>query len=132
MKTTKIIYWVTTSFIFIMDGVIPAFTSNSELAKQGIAHLGYPDYLRVMLMFFKIAGGLGIILPFVKGRVKEWVYAGYGISFIGAFVSLAATDGFTGQTFVPIFALAILATSYICYHKLQSRKEEKQLEPAIS
>ena len=131
MKTTKFIYWTTTSLIFIMDGVIPAFTSNSELAKQGIAHLGYPDYVRVMLMFFKIAGALGLILPFVKGRVKEWVYAGYGISFIGAFVSHAATDGFNGETFAPLIALGILSASYICYHKLQEGKGE-QLQTAVN
>src|SRR4051812_30715287 len=98
MKTTKIIYLITTSLIFIMDGVIPAFTSNSDLARQGISHLGYPDYFRVMLTFFKIAGALGLILPFVKGRVKEWVYAGFGISFICASVSNAAVDGITGGT----------------------------------
>lgn len=130
MKTTKIIYWITTSLIFIFDGVIPALTSNSELAKQGISHLGYPDYFRVMLTFFKIAGALGLILPFVKGRFKEWVYAGFGISFISAFISNTVVDEINGVTFVPLFAFLILAVSYICYHKMQNAKEEKHLQTA--
>jgi hypothetical protein len=27
-----------------MEGLIPAFTSQTELAKEGIRHLGYPEY----------------------------------------------------------------------------------------
>ena len=56
MKTTKIIYWTTTILIFLFDGLMPALTSNTELASQGISHLGYPDYFRVMLTFFKVIG----------------------------------------------------------------------------
>jgi len=44
MKKDKIIYWVTTGFIFLFEGVMPALTSQTELAKEGIAHLGYPSY----------------------------------------------------------------------------------------
>ena len=88
MKTTKIIYWTTTILIVLFDGLIPALTSNTELARQGISHLQYPDYFRVMLTFFKVAGALTLILPFIKGRYKEWAYAGFGIDFICAAISL--------------------------------------------
>lgn len=122
-KATKITYWITTSLIFLTDGVLPAFTSNSEMAKQGTQHLGYPDYFRTMLTVFKVLGGLALILPFVKGRYKEWAYAGFGISMIAALVSNTAVDGFSGATLAPIIALAILATSYITYQKLHPYKE---------
>lgn len=78
MKTTKTIYWTTTIIIFLFDGLIPALTSNTELARQGISHLGYPDYFRVMLTFFKIGGAIVLILPVIKGRYKEWAYVGFG------------------------------------------------------
>lgn len=121
MKSTKIIYWATTSLLVIFEGVIPALTSHTQLAKEGVAHLGYPDYFRVMLTCFKVVGALVLILPMLKGRYKEWAYAGFGCNFIAATVSHAAVDGFNGQTFFPLIALAILVVSYISYHKLQAR-----------
>ncbi len=59
-----------------------------------------------------------LILPFIKGPVKEWVYAGFGITLISACVSHWAIDGFTGQTLFPLIIFAILVTSYLQYHKL--------------
>lgn len=121
-KTTTIIYWITTTIIFLFEGVMPALTSNTELARQGISHLGYPDYFRVLLTVFKVLGSLAIMLPFIKGRIKEWAYAGLGFTAISAFVSHWSVDGFTGQTVFPLFILAILVTSYICYHKLNQQE----------
>src|SRR3954470_14252788 len=117
MKTTKISYWATTIFIFLLEGVMPALTSNSELAKQGISHLGYPDYFRVMLTVFKIIGALVLILPMIKGRVKEWAYVGFAIDFICATVSHWVVDGFGGQAIFPMVVFAILIMSYLSYHK---------------
>lgn len=119
MKATKILYWVTTTIIFLMEGVMPALTGNSELARQGILHLGYPDYFRVLLTVFKVAGALVLIIPYFKGRIKEWAYAGFTFNLISATVSHAAVDGITnGQTFFPLIILVILAVSYITYHKI--------------
>ncbi|MEY3690090.1 MAG: hypothetical protein RIT37_1652, partial [Bacteroidota bacterium] len=44
MKKNVIIYWISTGFIALLEGVMPAFTSQSEMAKEGIRHLGYPEY----------------------------------------------------------------------------------------
>ena len=117
-RTTKITYWATTAVIFLFEGVVPALTSNSELAKEGIRHLGYPDYFRVLLAVFKVIGALVLILPFIKGRVKEWAYAGFGITMISASVSHGMVDGFSGQMCFPLLIFAILVISYICYHKI--------------
>lgn len=119
MKTTKILYWVFTGLIVILDGVIPALTSNTELAKQGISHLGYPDYFRVMLTFFKVAGALILILPFIKGRIKEWAYAGFAFNFLSATISVIIVDGAGPNIIFPLVAMAILAASYFYYHKMQ-------------
>lgn len=118
MKTTRIVYWTATILIFLFEGVMPALTSNSELARQGISHLGYPDYFRNALTVFKVLGALGLLLPFVKGRVKEWVYAGFAFDFIFACISLSAVDGFGGEALFPVIAFAILVVSYLTYHKL--------------
>jgi DoxX-like family len=120
-KTMKIIYWVTTTLIFIFEGVLPAFTSQTEMAKEGIRHLGYPEYFGVLLAVFKVGGSLLLIIPQIPARIKEWAYAGFAFDFIFAFASLWAVDGLNGQTIFPLIVLAILAVSYIYYHKLQGK-----------
>ena len=125
MKTTKIIYWTTTILIFLLDGLMPALTSNTELARQGISHLGYPDYFRVMLTFFKITGAIVLILPVIKGRYKEWAYAGFGINFICAAASHWVVDGFGGQVIFPLVAFVILAISYVFYHKMNEKRDAR-------
>lgn len=117
-KRTKIIYWITTIIIVLFDGVVPAFTSNSELAVAGIRHLGYPDYFRTMLTVFKVAGAIILILPFVGRRLKEWAYAGFALSMIAAAVSHWAVDGIDVQSFFPLFIFSILVASYLSYHTL--------------
>lgn len=122
-KKIKIIYWTTTIIIFLMEGVIPALTSNSELAKQGIKHLGYPDYFRVMLTIFKVLGALALVLPFINAKIKEWAYAGFAITMTSALISHWAVDGPGVQTFMPAAFLGILFVSYIFYKKLEKKQD---------
>jgi hypothetical protein len=122
MKKTKIIFWVTTIIIFLMEGVIPAFTSQTELAKEGIRHLGYPPYFGNALVVFKVLGALALIIPQVPKRIKEWAYAGLAFDFIFASISHGAIDGMDFQTFFPLIFLGLLVISYISYHKLTAPK----------
>jgi hypothetical protein len=121
-KKTRIIYWTATIIIFLMEGLLPALTGNSDLAKEGIRHLGYPDYFRVMLNIFKIVGAITLVAPFIGPRIKEWAYAGFGITMISAFISNWAVDGLHAVTFMPLAFLFILVVSYRCYHKLKDIK----------
>lgn len=118
-KKTKIIYWTTTIIIFLFEGVMPALTSQTELAKEGIRHLGYPEYFGNALVVFKIAGALALVIPKIPDRIKEWAYAGFAFDFIFASISHWAVDGFDAQTFFPLVIFAILITSYIFYQKLK-------------
>ena len=119
MAKARIIFWVATTIFFLFEAVLPALTSRTQLAIDGIRHLGYPDYFRVMLTVFKVAGGLALILPMVPARVKEWAYAGFTFHLIAATVSHGMVDGWHGQTFFPLIILAVMAISCVCYHKLQ-------------
>ncbi|MBP6620604.1 MAG: DoxX family protein [Leadbetterella sp.] len=121
MKKDKIIYWISTGFIFLFEGVMPALTSQTELAKEGIAHLGYQPYFLVMLTIFKVTGALALILPQVPARIKEWAYAGFGFVFIAAFVGHVSVDGLNGMSFFPLVVFAIMIVSYIYYHKLRNQ-----------
>lgn len=118
MKKAKIIFWTATTLIFLFEGVMPALTSQTEVAKEGIRHLGYPAYFGIMLTVFKVLGALVLIIPQVPAKIKEWAYAGFAIEFISAFVSNAVVDGITGMSFFPLIVLAVLVVSYIYYHKI--------------
>ena len=120
MKKARIIFWSTTAFIFLFEGVLPMLTSQTELAKAGIRHLGYPDYFGILLAVFKVAGAIALIIPKIPARIKEWAYAGFAFDFISACVSNWAVDGFSGVVLFPLFVLAILIASYVYYHKINS------------
>ncbi len=123
MKKDKIIFWVTTTLIALFEGLMPALTSQSELAKEGIRHLGYPEYFGNALVVFKILGVLILIIPKLPNRVKEWAYAGFAFDFIFATISHAAVDGINAQTFFPLIVFAVLIVSYIYWNKLNNFKE---------
>lgn len=122
MKKAKIIFWITTIIIFLFEGVMPALTSQTELAKEGIKHLGYPEYFGNALVVFKILGVLVLIIPQIPKNVKEWAYAGFGFDFIFAAISHCSVDGVGFQSFFPLIFLVILAISYIYYHKIERYK----------
>jgi DoxX-like family len=120
MKTNRTIYWISTGFIFLFEGVMPALTSQTEMAKEGIRHLGYPAYFGVVLTVFKVLGALAITIPTIPARLKEWAYAGLAFDFIFAFISYSVVEGFGGLTFFPLFVLCILIISYVSYHKMRN------------
>ena len=122
MKKEKIFYWTATIVIALFEGVLPALTSQTELAKEGIRHLGYPEYFGNSLVVFKILGVLVLVIPKIPARLKEWAYAGFTFDFIFAAISHAAVDGINGETFFPLVVLAILSVSYVYYHKLLARE----------
>lgn len=122
MKKQKLLFWISTGLIALFEGVMPALTSQTELAKEGITHLGYPLYFGNALVIFKVLGVLALIIPAIPKRIKEWAYAGFAFDFIFAAISHGAVDGINGNTFFPFIVLAILAVSYVSYHKINDQK----------
>ena len=122
MKNQKLFFWISTGLIALFEGVMPALTSQTELAKEGITHLGYPLYFGNALVIFKVLGVLALIIPAIPKRIKEWAYAGFAFDFIFAAISHGAVDGINGNTFFPFIVLAVLAVSYLSYHKINYQK----------
>ena len=118
MKKYKIIFWTTTIIIFLFEGLLTGLTFQTEAAKQGVSHLGYPPYFATALVVFKIIGVLVLIIPQVPKRFKEFAYAGFTFNFLFASTSHFAIDGMDFQSFFPLIFLAILGISYIYYHKI--------------
>ncbi len=119
MKKYKITFWITTIIIALFEGLLSLLTSHTEMAQEGIRHLGYPLYFGTLLMVFKVLGSIVLIVPSFPRKVKEWAYAGFGIDFISAFVSILAVDGFTPLALGPLVFMVILLLSYTSFNFLQ-------------
>lgn len=118
LKTTKILYWISTGLlaIFILPGI---FFLKSKMALDGTAHLGLPLWFHYELGIAKFIGGLLLILPLFPKWLKEWVYVAFGIDFISAMIAIIAVDGLTGMWYSPLVAFILLVISYRTYHKMQ-------------
>ena len=68
-----------------------------------------------------LIGAILLALPIVKGRLKEWVYAGFGITFISAFTAHITVGDPVSNWISPLVTLAILTVSNIYYHRLQDK-----------
>lgn len=112
MRIQNIIFWVTTGIIFLFEGVLVAFTSQSEMAVSGITHLGYPVYFGTFLAVCKVLGSIALVTRKLPPSVREWTYAGFGIDFIAAFVSLLVVDGFGAGLILPLVFMGLLVASY--------------------
>lgn len=118
MQKNKIIYRTATGVLCLMmmfSGY--AYFMNPAL-KQGFAHLGFPDYFRLELAVFKIAGAIVLAMPRIPGNVREWAYAGFGITFISAFIAHLSSGDAAAITLGPLFFFSLLMLSYVYYKRL--------------
>jgi hypothetical protein len=121
MKAQKIIYWTSTLLLSAMMLFSSYAYFTSPEVKVGFEHLGFPSYFRVELGIAKFISAILLALPIVKGRIKEWVYAGLGITFISACIAHLAVGYPASKWIAPLVMLIILAVSNIYYHRLQNR-----------
>lgn len=128
MKTTKISYWILTGIIALSL----LFSSFSYLTSPEMVaifqHLGFPSYFRIELAVAKFFAVIVLLAP-LRGsleRLKEWAYAALTIVFISAFIAHASLGDPIVMRVSPIIFLALLAGSYITYHKIKDRKWTKR------
>lgn len=116
MKSTKIIYYLTTGLISLsMLFSTFAYLSNPEV-KEGFHHLGFPDYFRIELGIAKGLAAIALWLPF--RLVKEIAYIGLSISFLSAFIAHIVVGDPTFNTVYPVIIFTILVISYVTHYKL--------------
>lgn len=125
-KTTiNVIYWITTGLILAMMlfSAVSSFMDNPDGAKM-LAGIGYKPYVLHLLAVGKILGIIAILTPGFP-RLKEWAYAGFTFDLIGAAYSFYASGfAFKDWVFIPVL-IAVLACSYIFYHKRLKLKTAK-------
>ena len=107
----KVGYWVSTSIMALMMLLDSAlYLSGAPVAVEGFTHLGYPQYLRIILGVVKLGGVIVLLLPGVR-LLKEWAYAGFTFAWILATVAhYMAGDGV--KAVFPVVLLVLLIVSY--------------------
>jgi DoxX-like family len=117
MKKNKIIFWVTTITVALMEGVMPLVTwlTAPQYMTFGTKALQYPDYFAYSLVVAKILGVIAIVYPKTP---KEWAYAGLTFTLIFAAISHIFVDKNIGFIILPLVFLVILLTSYFYKDKI--------------
>lgn len=119
MKKDKIIFWVTTGIVSLMM-LFSAFNylTNEEI-KTAFIHLGFPSYFRIELAIAKILGALVLVLAIVPVSIRQFVYSGFAITFVSAFIAHLSSDDSISIAIMPIIFLLLLSVSYIYSQKLK-------------
>ncbi|ASS49748.1 MAG: DoxX-like family protein [Candidatus Fluviicola riflensis] len=117
MKKDNIIYWISTGLFAAMMSLSATMYFISPEIKANFDRLGFQDAFRIELGAAKLLGALVLILPFLKGNIKEWAYAGFGITLISAFILHLSVGDTVGNSVAPLVFLGMLVLSHFYYHK---------------
>ena len=125
MKRNRIIFWVSTIIIALMEGLMPLATLifAPEYMTVGTKALFYPDYFAYTLVMCKILGVVALVYPKTPAILREWAYAGLTFNLIFAFISHAYVDQNIGYMAMPLVFLGVLAISYIYSKKIFIQSE---------
>ena len=110
-RSLRIAYWTATvvfALLLVLDGL--GGITRAEAGVEALTHLGYPVYLLPMFGIAKLLAAIAILQTRFR-TPKEWAFAGWAFTCIGAFVSRAVV-GDTAELIYPIVFLAIMAVPY--------------------
>ena len=124
MKTIKITYWASTGLISLMMAYSAYVYLSNPAINQAFTHLGFPSYFRIELALAKLAAAIVLLAP-LKRSIKEWAYAGLGITFISAFIAHTASGDPLAARISPLIFMGALTLSYVMYNKLQHSANAK-------
>ncbi len=121
-KTIKVTYW-TLLILFCLFHVMDAMGGLSK-AKAGVDAMnamGYPIYLMTFLSILKLLGVIALLQNKFK-TIKEWAFAGFSFSLIGATVSHIAVNDQLLFIIMPIVFLVLLFALYYFWRKFEQLK----------
>lgn len=118
MKSTDklgTVYWVATvlfATLLVMDGLGGLMRAQAGI--DGLTHLGYPLYLLTIMGTAKLLAATAVLQTRYR-TVKEWAFAGFAFTCVGAFWSrLALGDGIAMLSF-PVIFLALMCVPYVLW-----------------
>jgi len=118
-KTIKVTYWVL-NIIFCLFHVMDAGGGLAK-AKAGVDAMnamGYPIYLMGFLAVLKLLGVIALLQNKYK-TIKEWAFAGFSFTLIGAAVSHICVNDPVLFIVMPIVFLALLFALYYFWRKME-------------
>ena len=104
-------YWTATilfALLLVLDGL--GGITRQEAGVEALTHLGYPLYLLPALGVAKLLAAVAIVQTKFRAP-KEWAFAGWAFTCVGAFVSRAAV-GDTAELIYPVVFLGVAAVPY--------------------
>ncbi len=107
-KTIKITYWVL-NILFCLSHVGDAIggLTHAKAGVDAMEAMGYPLYLMSFLAVLKLLGVIALLQDKFK-TIKEWAFAGFSFTLIGAAVSHACINDNPSFVILPVVFLALL------------------------
>ncbi|MET3885066.1 hypothetical protein ABIE54_003955 [Chitinophagaceae bacterium OAS944] len=122
MNRKKVLYRVAKIFIslFMFFSAYFSFSHPADLRA-----LGFPDYFRIELVIAKCIGGILLLIPQTGRYLKEWVYAGFCICMVSAFIAhFCSHDPVSKLIFVGVdFILILLSIWYVRKYEKNSHAD---------
>ncbi|MDR0802215.1 DoxX family protein [Fluviicola sp.] len=117
MKKNAITFWTTTSLFSVMMLFSASMYFTSPEVQANFIKMGFQDAFRIELGLAKILGALVLMIPFFNRSIKEWAYAGFGITLISASILHASNGDPVSNVITPLVFFGILAVSHIFWKK---------------
>lgn len=117
MKKNTILYWTTTGLFSVMMLFSASMYFTSPEVQANFVKMGFHDAFRIELGWAKILGALTLLIPVLNRSVKEWAYAGFGITLISASILHAADGDPVFNVIAPLIFFGILVVSYLFWKK---------------
>ena len=120
-RPTAITYWIVTAVFCLQI----AFTAYAQLRLPQVAemftHLGFPAYFRVELSWAKLLGVVLLLAPLGRAAwLKEWAYAGFGITLGSALIAHFALGDRPAVWGWAAATTVLWAVSYYFWRRMQS------------
>ena len=118
-KSIRITYWVL-NVIFCLFHVGDAVggLSKAQAGIDAMNAMGYPIYLMGFLAVLKLLGVVALLQNKYK-TIKEWAFAGFSFTLIGAAVSHFCVHDTLLFIVMPIVFLALLFALYYFWRKME-------------
>lgn len=111
--SNTIIYRISTALVILAVGVGSfADILQVDAVKEGIKHVGFPEYILPFLGVMKLLGTITILTPALR-RFHEAAYAGIIFYFTGATYCHIAVGDTAAQYGVTAAILAVVIISYL-------------------
>ena len=119
-KRDKIIYWIATLWLSLgmtATGIVQLVKRPEQV--EMFTRIGFPAYVMTLLGTLKILGVVAILAPKLP-LLKEWAYAGFMFTVIGALYAHISVADPAKEFFGPCLLLVLTCVSW--YFRPADRK----------